>query len=180
MKQIKAINPYMYKLLIEKEMDDFSVLEARDELVASDSSLTNLDEARRLVYRHIMSFERRGWLMPSGNGRAKKYAQSEVFKQLVLQLKPQQTLLLQDRALAPYPCSLMALAKEKKQHEGELAITLGEVEEYQSLIARFPENHDALLPLFTEAKERSAKLLGKMNALSNAIQTLRSPATASC
>ena len=182
MKQTKAINPYMYKLLIEKEMNDFSVLEARDELVSSIEGMTNLDDVRRVIYRQILSFQRKGWLVHSGNGRNKRYSQTESFKQLSLQplLSKKQKNLFKNSELDSKECSVTALVREKKQYEGELAITLGEVEEYQSLMERFPKNRDALLPLFSEAKERSAKLLGKMNALSNTIQTLRTLVAASC
>ncbi|MGF1728482.1 hypothetical protein [Photobacterium kasasachensis] len=182
MKQTKAINPYMYKLLIEKEMDDFSVLEARDELVSTTEHMTDLDEARRVIYRQILSFLRKGWLVHCGNGRDKRYSQTELFKQLSVEPKAsrKQVSLPRDSDYSTQHCSLTALAKEKKQYEGELAITLGEVEEYQSLMERFPKNRDALFPLFSEAKERSAKLLGKMNALSNAIQMLRTQVAVSC
>ena len=69
--------------------------------------------------------------------------------------------------------SLNTLAQEKKLHEGELAITLGEIEEYQSLLMRFPNNKQEIQPLFNLARERSAKLLGRINALTNWMQVVQ-------
>ncbi|NAW84034.1 hypothetical protein CAG69_18570, partial [Vibrio sp. V43_P6S15P86] len=69
--------------------------------------------------------------------------------------------------------SLNTLEQEKKQHEGELAITLGEIEEYQSLLMRFPNNKQEIQPLFNSARERSAKLLGRINALTNWMQVVQ-------
>ncbi|MEZ9856554.1 hypothetical protein AB4347_21370, partial [Vibrio breoganii] len=63
-----------------------------------------------------------------------------------------------------------------KQYEGELAITLGEIEEYQSLLMRFPNNKQDMQPLFNAARERSAKLLGRINALTNWMQVAQSKA----
>lgn len=68
----------------------------------------------------------------------------------------------------------------KNVYEGELAITLGEVEEYQSLLSRFPSSKTDLLPLYDAAKERSAKLLGKVNALNNYVHIAKDKAKKKC
>ncbi|MBF4243103.1 hypothetical protein EA003_25495, partial [Vibrio anguillarum] len=68
---------------------------------------------------------------------------------------------------------LNVLEQEKKQYEGELEITLGEIEEYQSLLTRFPHNRQKMQPLFNTARELSAKLLGKINALTNWIKVVQ-------
>jgi len=73
--------------------------------------------------------------------------------------------------------SYTLLAKEKSNSEGELAIILGEVEEYQTLMSRFPTLNNSLKILFEEAKDRSAKHLGKINALSKVIELSRSEHT---
>ncbi|MBF4381914.1 hypothetical protein EAY01_23265, partial [Vibrio anguillarum] len=62
MKKSKKINAYMFNLLIEKEMDNFLVVELRDALMSITKNVTHPDEARKYVYRQILSFERKGWL----------------------------------------------------------------------------------------------------------------------
>ncbi|GAL29973.1 response regulator [Vibrio variabilis] len=75
---------------------------------------------------------------------------------------------------------MKVLQKEKSKYEGELAIVLSEVEEYQSLMERFPKKKDMFLTMFTESKEYSAKLLGKINALSKVLLASKTEGPFSC
>lgn len=177
MKQPKTINAYMYKLMIEKDMDDFSVIEARDVLVSLADELTDLDEARRLIYRQILSFERKGWLVHHGVGREKRYFKTDEFKQL--SFKSRQGKKKTVRAEKEITC-LSELVAEQSAYEGELAITLGEMEEYQALMGRFPQQRRVLNPLFDECKERSAKLLGKINAIANVLKVSKQKMDTKC
>ncbi|MCC2524983.1 hypothetical protein [Vibrio coralliilyticus] len=179
MKKVIRINPYMFNLLIEKGMDSFSVLEARDALHGSEDTFPNKEEARKYVYKQLLSFEEKGWLSVTGTRRDKRYHQTNEFKALTIEprvarnKKPK----VDSITVQTLECSLNALEQEKKQHEGELAITLGEIEEYQSLLMRFPNNRQDIQPLFNAARERSAKLLGKINALTNWMQVAQSKAS---
>ncbi|NMV05989.1 hypothetical protein HKB28_02290, partial [Vibrio parahaemolyticus] len=69
MKKVTRINPDMFNLLIEKGMDDFSVIEARDALLNSTSTFTSSDEARKYVYKQLLSLEEKGWLSVIGTRR---------------------------------------------------------------------------------------------------------------
>lgn len=60
MKKVTRINPHMFNLLIEKGMDDFSVTEARDALLNSVSTFPSKDDARKYVYKQLLSFEEKG------------------------------------------------------------------------------------------------------------------------
>ena len=53
MKRSIKISAVMHKLLIEKRMDGFSVMEARDVSLNDGCGTPNLDEARKKVYRQI-------------------------------------------------------------------------------------------------------------------------------
>ncbi|MFH0286514.1 hypothetical protein ACGRSR_02565 [Vibrio owensii] len=175
MKKVTRINFYMFKLLIEKGMNDFSVIEARDVLHDIDDSFSNKKEARKYVYKQLLSFEQKGWLSVSGSRRDKRYQITNEFKELTIEpgasRKRQANA---DSMTGQIPdSSLCALKHEKKQHEGNLAITLGEIEEYQSLLMRFPNNKQDIQPLFNTARERSAKLLGRINALTNWMQVVQ-------
>ncbi len=158
----------MFNLLIEKEMDNFSVTEARDALLESGVMFPNKEAARRYVYKQLISLEGKGWLIADGLRRAKRYHLTAEFKALTVEPRAIREKEVEvDSNLQLSESDLNILVKEKKLYEGELAITLGEIEEYQLLLARFPNNKLTLIPLFEEAKERSAKLLGKINALTN-------------
>lgn len=68
------------------------------------------------------------------------------------------------------------LLNEKKQFEAELAILLGEVDEYKDLQKRFPEQLRLFYSALEEAKNNSAKLLGKVNALTTVLASLKNGA----
>lgn len=170
MNTIIKINAHMFNLLIENKMDGFSVIELRDALLSQDASFTNKEEARQYVYRQILSFEKNGWLTSLGKRRDKRYSITELFRTQSFAPKMAEKV----KSLNCVGNIIEILVQEKKEHEAELAITLGEVEEYQSLLNRFPNDEEILLPLFDTAKERSAKLLGKVNALTSRLQVKNS------
>ncbi|MEH0672118.1 hypothetical protein [Vibrio owensii] len=175
MKKVARINPYMFNLLIEKGMDNFSVVEARDVLNRNGDSFSSKEKARKYIYKQLLSFEQKGWLSVSGTRRDKRYQVTNEFKALTIEAGTTRKRKATADSMTGQilDSSLTALEKEKKQHEGELAITLGEIEEYQSLLTRFPNNKQDIQPLFNMARERSAKLFGKINALNNCMQVMQ-------
>ncbi|WP_305830523.1 hypothetical protein [Photobacterium leiognathi] len=176
MKKVTRINPDMFNLLIENRMDNFSVIEARDALLNGTSTFPSRDDARKYVYRQLLLFEEKGWLSVTGTRRGKIYHQTNEFKSLTIEPRApiNRKGKVDSKAVQTPECSLNALEQEKKQHEGELAITLGEIEEYQSLLMRFPNSKQDIQPLFNVARERSAKLLGRINALTNWMKVVQS------
>ncbi|MGF1831487.1 hypothetical protein L4D04_20390 [Photobacterium angustum] len=170
MNTIIKINAHMFNLLIENKMDDFSVIELRDALLSLDVSFTDKEGTRQYIYRQILSFEKNGWLTSLGKRRDKRYSITDKFRAQSFAPKS-------DEKVKSPNCVgniIGILVQEKKEYEAELAITLGEVEEYQSLLNRFPYDEEILIPLFDAAKERSAKLLGKVNALTNRLEVKNS------
>lgn len=81
MKRSMKISAEMYKLLIERTMDGFSVIELRDEFIALKGPFVDPDEARKKVYRQILRFIKKGWLRSEGSGR-----QKNTFRQMPLRL----------------------------------------------------------------------------------------------
>ncbi len=82
MKRSIRISAVMHKLLVEDEMDGFSVVEVRDASLKLEEGTQNSDEARKKVYRQIWQYQQRGWLRSEGKGRNKKYFQTEQFREL--------------------------------------------------------------------------------------------------
>ncbi|MBF4336836.1 hypothetical protein P4S52_15385 [Vibrio sp. SA48] len=175
MKKVIRINPYMFNLLIEKGMDDFSVIDARDALLNSSVIFSSKDDARKYIYKQLLSFEEKGWLSTIGTHRSKRYHQTSEFKALTVEprVASKNKVNVDPIVTQTADTPLNVLEQEKKQYEGELEITLGEIEEYQSLLTRFPHNRQKMQPLFNTARERSAKLLGKINALTNWIKVVQ-------
>ncbi|PSU42858.1 hypothetical protein C9J12_28590 [Photobacterium frigidiphilum] len=167
MKRSAKVSAVMHKLLIEKEMDGFSVIELRDASISISNDHTEPDEARKIVYRQILRFIKNDWLRSEGTGQKKRYFQTDLFKTLQVAPKPE-AVEIEISSMTDYSI----LRRERSQYKGELEIVLGEIEEYQSLNHRFPELKVKLTPFLEQAKERSAHLLGKVNVLTNVLKTL--------
>ena len=60
MKRSTKISAIMHKLLIEKGMDRFSVIELRDASLSISDFRKEPDEARKRLYRQILRFVRNG------------------------------------------------------------------------------------------------------------------------
>jgi len=165
MARSKKIGALMHKLLIEKEMDGFTVVELRNASISIDSSFVDLDDARRKVYRQILRFMSNNWLRSEGKGQKKRYFQTDDFKTL----QSNSDLRSIDTSTPTAP-DYSILSHERNQFQGELEIVLGEIEGYQSLYNRFPELESKLTPYLVQARERSAHLLGQINVLTNALK----------
>lgn len=160
----------MYNLLIKSNLNNFSVLQARDELLKMPNFIGDPNEARKFIHRQVNHLVASGYLDVTGTGRAKRFTKSALFYQVKFIAKanhrtcfPKQPLKLQLELQASSDYQL--LVEERNQYHGELAMSQAEAEEYETLLRRFPEKESILHPLKIEAIERSSMILGKMKAL---------------
>ncbi len=72
----------MHKLLIENEMDNFSLVEIKDALLDIEEFASTEQDAHKFVYRQVWGLEKKGWLNAEGIGREKRYMQTDLFKGL--------------------------------------------------------------------------------------------------
>ncbi|WP_275136756.1 hypothetical protein [Vibrio sp. DW001] len=161
------ISAVMHKLLIEKRMNGFTIIELRDALISIEGASSDLDEARKTVYRQTLRFVKNNWLRVEGAGQKKRYFQTDLFKSL--QVTPKTACI---KAISPRSPDYSVLEIECNQYKGELEIVLGEIDEYKSLGYRFPELESKLAPLLDQTRMRSALLLGKVNVLTNVLSAL--------
>ncbi len=63
------------------------------------------------------------------------------------------------------------LRERLAKHRSEMLCALGEAEEYESLCKELPEFSEEAKSLYSEARERSALLLGKIKALESLLST---------
>ncbi len=164
------INPFMYKLLIEREFNNFTVSEFRDELMKVEAAFSDRNEARTYAHRQVGYFERKGWLVRIGFGRTTRYLKTNAF--IKMEVAPREkNSRYQDKSNDTCDSPEYHLRMKKKLYEKELTIAKGEVEEFQSLLTNFPQSNEVFESLFQEAQERAAKLYGKINALSKVISS---------
>ncbi|EGR1020551.1 hypothetical protein [Vibrio cholerae] len=170
MKRSKKINGVMYKLLIERGIDGFSVIELRNASLAIDGMTQDPDEARKRLYRQIYHFEKNGWLISKGYGRNKRYFVSDMFKAMTIEPKKRHSA---TPNVSQQSNHYSILESELVVHNRNLEIVLGEIEEYQSLCARFPSLDKHLSTMLHKAYNRSAQLIGKANVLRNLLVAIQ-------
>ena len=79
--------------------------------------------------------------------------------------------LLNNEATAINTDFFAELLEQKQKHEAELAIKLGEVEEFKALMKRYPQKNELFNRFYLETRDCSAQLLGKVNALTKVLNT---------
>jgi len=179
MKSAVRLHPYIYILLIEKDFKEFSATYLRDALLKITDEYSQVSEARKFIYRQLLRLEALGLIckIDKSDGRSKRlYKKTELFysttftsgkipKNSRLQTLPAKV----DTEASDVDIFLNSLKKEKLIHEAKLAVVLSEIEEYQSLMERFPTKRTYLTDLYQQAKNQSAALLGRVTALSKVL-----------
>jgi len=177
-----ALHQDVHNLLITNKIDNFTVSEIRDALMYSSNFFSNKNETRKHIYRVICKLEKLGLLIKHPNARIKeiKYTKPELFfsadfviKKNVkrTEMKVPKTLLLNDDAITQNTDFFVELLEQKQKHEAELAIKLGEVEEFKALMKRYPQKSELFNRFYLETRDCSALLLGKVNALTKVLNT---------
>lgn len=146
--------------LKENDLVKFSIRELTDLFCKSGYFFESRDRTYQYVYRGLCRLESEGWLVSEGEKRSKRYLVVHKSNSL----KGSGNLVVVES-----PNCINELKKEKSQTEAELAILLGEIDEYGSLIKKHEKLFNQIQPLLISAREDSAKLLGKVNALNNVL-----------
>ena len=144
-------------------MEGISVIEARDVSLNDVYGTQNLDEARKKDYRQICQYQQRGWLRSEGEGRNKRYFQTERF--LELEVVPRRKS-EREASVKQSASDYSVLFRESNEYKGELEIELGEIDEYHSLRCRFPELKSRLESIYI-GQESVNGISCKINVLNN-------------
>jgi hypothetical protein len=174
----------VYNLLIVENINNFTVSEIRNALMYKSEYFNDENETRRYIYRVICKLTKLKLLIKNANSTINKikYTKSEAFvtANFVVKLTEE---ISNEQAKKAQPINHVVpginddfindILKKKQNHEAELAITLSEVEEFKDLIQRFPSKNKLFRRFYLETRERSAQLLGKVNALNKVLSTLK-------
>ena len=182
MSRAVALHQDVHNLLITNNIDNFTVSEIRDALMYSSNYFNGKSETRRYIYRVVCKLVKLGLLIKHPNKQIKKikYTKPELFFTVNFVIKqdvqiPEVTApkiqLLNDDATAINSDFFAELLEQKQKHEAELAIKLGEVEEFKALMKRYPQKNELFNRFYLETRDCSAQLLGKVNALTKVLNT---------
>jgi len=177
MSQQVNMNVFLHSLLVIKQMNDFTISEAKNALLREHAEFTDMTEARKFIYRQLSRNIEKGLIKrtDSSDGGVKKVIYSKTEKFFASTIAPL-TRGAKAKKMAIRNVSEKAvetvsykteLKKELIAYEIDLNTTLEEAKEYKRLFPRFPELQETLQKHQSEAKEKSIKLLGKVHALQN-------------
>ena len=189
MKSAVKLHPYTYNLLIERDFDLFSSTHLRDALLKISDEYLHVTEATKFVRRQLHRLETLGFIhkIEDNSGRSKVlYKKTESFYSttFIAGKIPKNSCLkvVTEKMKSPVQDDDVFLANlnhEKVIHEAKLAVVLSEIEEYKSLMHRFPYRKKELMDFYEQAKNHSAKLLGRVTALSKVLG-LRTEGQSTC
>ncbi|KPW01829.1 hypothetical protein [Pseudoalteromonas sp. P1-11] len=174
------MNVFLHFLLVIKQMNDFTVTQAKEALLREQSEFTDPVETRKFVYRQLTRNVANGLLRRTNklNKGAKEviYSTTELFSSLEIvptsrrgKVKQIDTANIGASDISTETVKVIEYQEELKKdlltYEIDLNTVLEEAKEYQRLSARYPKLQEQLQLHHTQAKEKSIKLLGKINAL---------------
>ena len=174
MKQIKRLSKPARNSLIKKGVNEFANVQAQDGVVKKTDHSKGIYEDGEYVYHQISDQVINGYLEKKGEKQHKLCEKVGLCEQMNFVSEVEAT--KAEETINKEPCSyseLLSLEKERDQYLERLSVLLAEEEEYAELIQRFPHTKELLQPVIANAKYRSATVLGKINALTSALEVLQ-------
>lgn len=177
------MKPELLHALNEIQGESFTVAELTTHYLEHPESLhKGKKAARQFIYRNMIRMVQAGLMekLPDDGGWP-KYQLTQLFKTHYSK-KPNNVsstvTKLYPNADRPNDLKQKALKKpgialrdRLSKHRSDMLCALGEAEEYESLCRELPELSEQAQSLYTEARERSALLLGKIKALESLLSS---------
>lgn len=172
------MNVFLHSLLVIKQMDNFTVSEAKDALLHEHAEFTDDKQTRMFIYRQLSRNIEKGLIKRTDSFDAdlkKEIIYSKTDKFLESTIVPiKRTSKPKKVNIRKAPAKVVEMISYKTElqneliaHEIDLNTMIEEAKEYKRLSVRFPELQDKLQRHQSEAKIKSIKLLGKVHALQN-------------
>ena len=175
MSQKVNLNVFLHSLLVIKQMNEFTVIEAKDALLREHAEFTDSTEARKFIYRQLLQCINNGLLKRTDHidDGIKKVLYSKTDKFFASTIvpvnrRPKQKKTRSRKTVSPELKTdnyQTLLEKELITYEIDLNASIEEAKEYKRLSSRFPELKDKLQQHHLQAKNQSIQLLGKVHAL---------------
>ncbi|MFA0256014.1 hypothetical protein AB4481_16115 [Vibrio breoganii] len=176
------IDNNIYEFISQTEVSVFTVIEVRNWVIKCSDSYGNKARARQFVARQLDSLEASGLIFAKNLGRKKVYSKSAQFfaadfKMILKKKRNQQAM---TSVTSQKSLIFKELQKEKANIEAELAITLAEVDEYKALMDRSSDLNRLLKASYSEATQKSASLVAKLNVWTHTMSLLKLNRPSAC
>ena len=170
-KELK-INNKMYVLLVDNNIDNFTVDELYSQYLALGLSKKD-GKDRQFLYRQLFSLEDRGLLSKQGESYSRQmtYSKTALFQSSTLLPKkgPYQPSLPKKELMTQLP-PLANLKQELVQTYTRFALSRDESKEYKRLLIQYPGMTQHFKEHYQQSRENAFSLLAKINALKTFIQ----------
>jgi hypothetical protein len=167
------LNEHIYYLLIDKNLNHFTVTSLRDELLRCSSIYNDPLEARLFVYKQIRYLAKQNLLFRDDNRSPMRaiYSKTLFFKasDFIKKIRKCRVEYLHFKLQNNSQSSHFEgeLNQAKKLHENEMLIVASEIKEYQRLMNKYPQNIEPILQFYEKGQIRLLSLKGKLVALKN-------------
>ena len=170
-KELK-INNKMYVLLVDNNIDNFTVAELHTQYLALRLSKKD-GKDRQFLYRQLFGLEDRGLLCKQGDSYSRQmtYSKTMLFQSSTLLPKkgPYQPSLPKKELMSQLP-PLANLKQELVQTYTRFALSRDESKEYKRLLIQYPGMTQHFKEHYQQSRDNAFSLLAKINALKTFIQ----------
>jgi hypothetical protein len=171
------LNPFLYSILVDLKMNDFTVSEAMDALLREPNEFIDDREARKVVHRLLPIAIKNGLLNRTDEAiegmKTAIYSKTELFLETVFVARNNKQRINDKNSISKTVSPKFQLEKELFESEIDLHSSIAEAAEYKILQKRLPELADSLQNKYLTVKEKSSRLLGKVNAIKSTIELLK-------
>lgn len=183
----RSLSPEFYSVLIEGNLNNFTVMELRDAIIREykDETDMTLRDYHKRAYRVVLRLLTAGFLEKSKDiSEFARYTKTplfvaSVFKQRVTvdrgpkqPKQPKQVELGAPVLPVNDPCIRDELDQLVKTYQVDLLSSIGESEEYLRLHQTYPQLKAKLEPHYLKSRDVSSKILGKIRAIESVLASM--------
>lgn len=174
------IKPELLRVLDMLQGESFTVADLTQHYLSHDGCLhRDKKPARQFIYRNMVRLMKANLMekLPDDGGWPKYKLTAGFLKQTKKNtvgwppIKKNTRQKTRDAKEITVSKPVEALTERLNKHRSDMLCALGETEEYEALCKALPEFSEDARELYTEARERSALLLGKIKALESLLSS---------
>lgn len=172
-------HPDIIRALKQTSLNEFSIPQIRDILLATTMQHKSKSTLRLFVSRHLSALVEQGLLTRSGQHRKALFRKTALFLQISTEHQSNTgSHITEDKSEIKdiENKHLVELEKLQSRLNAELAMAIAEMDEYRSIMKLFPQTQAKVQKLFELSTQESAKLTGQVTAVTKTIELLQNEA----
>ena len=159
----QKLNTKIHTLIVENELDHFTLLDIRKAYEKAFDDKTNATEVRKYLYRQIYRLVKEGLLAKNGLHNSQNITYS---KTLLFMDKFHSTSTTESKNHG-VDCSISGIENKLVSYKVDLSASIAESEEYQKFSKENPHFGAIIYEKLQSSRERSSRLLGQVKAMEN-------------